>query len=510
MSHATPQVLVRRDEQEFSDWIATESGFLEAFGRYADDDLQLETFQREFLDFARPDGRRPRFRHANKSRRIGFSFMCSMEGLARCHLRERHKAVYVSYNLADAKEIILEARTVHEALPLAYQKRLAVDTKTELAFEPRTGGRQHQSRMISLPAKPPRGKDGDCYLDEFAHCQDDEEIYRGATALIARSNGQLTICSTPLGKRGKFWEIGSRANGQHRKFARFSYPWWLCEQFCHDIVSASKEAAKLRTCERVERFGTESIQDQLEALGLDAFRQEFECVFIDESTAFLPYDLILSCMLDEPEPGQPLTGDHIVVADEPEAVPKPIGRLVAGVDVGRRKDLTSVSVFEDIGGTYYARLQVEMSRRSFRSQRDYLRRVLKALPIVRMSIDSTGMGMQLGEELAEEFPFMVRPETFTQPSKERWAIRIKMLMQEGKIVLPRRRNLASQLHAVRKQVTSSGSVRYDAGRSEGGHADMFWSVALACQQEPEPPRRSGRVRVKVLGCGRRSRSSSSM
>jgi len=498
MSHASPQIIVRRDEQEFNDWIATEAGFLEAFGRYADDELQLEAFQREFLDFTKGDGRRPRFRHANKSRRIGFSFMCSLEGLARCHLRERHKAVYVSYNLADAKEIIHEARAVHEDLPLAYQKRLAVDTKTELAFEPRTGGRRHQSRMISLPAKAPRGKDGDCYLDEFAHCPNDEEIYRGATALIARSGGQLTICSTPLGKRGKFWEISSREGGRHRKFSRFSYPWWLCEQFCHDILRASLEVNRMPTHERVARFGTEAIQDQLEALGVEAFQQEFECVFIDESTAFLPYDLILSCMLDEPEPGEPLTREHILVAEEPEMVPKPIGRLVAGVDIGRKRDLTSVTVMESIGGHYFTRLQVEMARTAFRKQREYLRRLLKTLPLARLSIDSTGMGLQLSEELVEEFPLIVRPETFTLASKERWAIRLKTLMQERRVLLPRRRRLAAQIHAVRKQVTASGNVRYDAGRTEGGHADMFWSVALACQEEPAPPSR-GRVRVRVFG-----------
>ena len=37
--------------------------------------------------------------------------------------------------LDDAKEKILVARQVHEELPLAYQKRLIVDSKTELAFE---------------------------------------------------------------------------------------------------------------------------------------------------------------------------------------------------------------------------------------------------------------------------------------------------------------------------------------------------------------------------------------
>lgn len=53
-------------------------------------------------------------------------------------------------------------------LPLAYQKRLMVDSKTELAFEPiGKGGRI--SRILSVPSKPPRGKKGDIVLDELAH-----------------------------------------------------------------------------------------------------------------------------------------------------------------------------------------------------------------------------------------------------------------------------------------------------------------------------------------------------
>ena len=54
-------------------------------------------------------------------------------------------------------------------------------------------------------SKPPRGKKGDCYLDELAHYVNDREVYTGSTALILRSRGQLTGCSTPLGRRGIFW-----------------------------------------------------------------------------------------------------------------------------------------------------------------------------------------------------------------------------------------------------------------------------------------------------------------
>jgi hypothetical protein len=200
--------IVKRTEEEFADWLGTEWGFAEGLLSYDDEPIALEQYQLNFLQ------NRSRFRWVTKSRQVGFSFLFALEALARCHLREKHTAVFVSYNLDDAKEKILVARQVHEELPLAYQKRLVVDSKTELAFES-NGATKRLSRILSHPSKAPRGKKGDVYLDELAHYVNDREVYRGSTALILRSNGQLTGCSTPLGRRGIFWEI---ANEELRKY----------------------------------------------------------------------------------------------------------------------------------------------------------------------------------------------------------------------------------------------------------------------------------------------------
>ena len=146
--------------------------------------------------------------------------------------------MFVSYNLDDAKEKILVARQVHEELPLAYRKRLVVDSKTELAFES-NGTNKRLSRILSHPSKAPRGKKGDVYLDELAHYVNDREVYRGSTALILRSNGQLTGCSTPLGRRGIFWEIANEELRTYPHHTRQYVPWWLCRFFCADTKRAS-------------------------------------------------------------------------------------------------------------------------------------------------------------------------------------------------------------------------------------------------------------------------------
>ena len=90
--------IVKRNEQEFAEWLAKEWGFLCALGSFDDEAIVLEPYQIAFLE------NRSRFRWVTKSRQVGFSFLFGLEALARCHLRNRHTAVFVSYNLDDAKE----------------------------------------------------------------------------------------------------------------------------------------------------------------------------------------------------------------------------------------------------------------------------------------------------------------------------------------------------------------------------------------------------------------------
>jgi len=319
--------IVKRTEEEFQEWLMTEPGFVAALISYDDEPVVLEAYQREFL------ANRSRFRWVNKSRQVGFSFLFALEALARCHLRSKHTAVFVSYNMDDAKEKVLTARQLHEELPLAYQKRLVVDSKTELAFES-NGATKRLSRILSHPSKAPRGKKGDVYLDELAHYVNDREVYRGSTALILRSNGQLTGCSTPLGRRGIFWEIANEELRKYPHHTRQHVPWWLCRFFTTDVRAASDLALDLPTEERVERFGRPTLIEQFDSLPIEDFQQEFEGKFVDETYSFFPYELILPC-----------TNDELVLYDEPTSELDPVMSATISEIIATLKDEYHVTSF---------------------------------------------------------------------------------------------------------------------------------------------------------------------
>jgi phage FluMu gp28-like protein len=474
--------VVKRNEEELDAWLSTEVGFIGSLCSYEGEPIVLERYQAALLQ------NHSRFRWVTKARQVGFSFLFALEALARCHIRDNHTTVFVSYALSDAVEKILIARQVYEELPLEYQKKLVTDSKTELAFESnrRRGG---LSRILSVPSKAPRGKRGDIVLDELAHYVADREVFRGSTALILRGNSQLTGCSTPLGRRGIFWEVAEEELRKYPHYSRLEVPWWLCRFFCKDPTRAAVEGPAMSTEERVATFGLPSIHEQFDSLPIEDFQQELETVFVDESFSYFPYELILPC-----------TSDELVMYVDPTDFPVPEGRIVAGFDVGRTRDHSELAVFEEKAGRFTCRLLRRYEQIPFADQEGDLRRLLDTLPVARLSIDQSGIGMNLAENLARDYPQVVR-EVFTNEAKERWATDFKILLQRKDVVLPRARDLVGQIHSIKRRVLASGKVNFDAERSNrGGHADRFWAVVMACQRQRAPTRpRTASINVRIIG-----------
>jgi phage FluMu gp28-like protein len=107
--------------------------------------------------------------------------------------------------------------------------------------------------------------------------------------------------------------------------------------------------------------------------------------------------------------------------------------------------------------------------------------------IRRACIDATGMGAPLAESLEREFGPRVEPVNFTAAVKEDLAYRVRRRMEQRLDVIPEDREIARAFGAVKKLVTVAGNTRFDAERTELGHADEFWAKALAdlaAEQQP--------------------------
>ena len=416
------------------------------------------------------------FRVETKSRQIAWSWTVAAEGIASAVL-DGESSVYVSINLAEATEKIRYARLVYESLDRVKLPRLVRDNDLGLELE-------NGARLASLPARPPRGRSrSNVYLDEFAHVMFDRQIYTAALPIISKG-GRLRMGSSPLGASGVFWEVFSQGLRPYPGYQRKRTPWWECYSFSTNVVEARVVAPMLVTAERVARFGNPRIRSLFDNMLLEDFAQEYECEFVDESTAWIPWEEIkaiqrpdLDCFI--------VSGKDAGLQAIEALVPRvPAGRaevvMAAGVDVGRTRNTTELYVVGiSPAGNYPLRLAVTLDNTAFDDQLSVLSLALRRLPIACFYIDQNGIGRNLAENLERDHPGKAHGATFTNATKALWATDAKMLIQQHKPIIPANRDLAYQIHSIKRRLTPSKNMVFDVEASEKHHADKWWAWALS-------------------------------
>lgn len=477
--------------------------FLYAYCKFDDKPLVLDVWQEDFITSTK------QFISILKSRRTGFSFATALKGLSKAMDPGRQKYVkqFVSYNESDALEKIRYAKEFYDSMPKWARKPLVTGNKSELEFLDVNG--KTTSRLISMPCRPPRGKGGDISLDEFGIFlpKMSKQVYTAALYVILRG-GAIEVGSTPLGKIGQFYEICTDKE-KYPDYQRFSVPWWFANALCNDVSTAVVEAPEMNTAERVEKFGTATLKNIFANNVIEDFQQECECSFIDTAESYITLEEIYSCTPGMNEDLQ--IEDSLEFADFGENetnfnkelkiynsiddmctmpyIPERDGTLYIGYDVAKKRDATSIFLLGQLpNGLKKVYGYEELRAKDFEYQIDCIRKLLKTLPIRRVCLDSTGMGMPICERLEKEFGNKIEGVMFNTDIKEVMAQGIKIGLQRKEFLLPNDKNLHHQIHSIRRIPTIGGHFRYDANRDENGHADSFWAFALAnnaCSERKE-------------------------
>lgn len=465
--------------------------YIYAFIKYDNVGVELDFWQDDFIK------NRNRFICLLKSRQTGFSFVVALKGLVKAldPARTKYTKQFVSYNEDDAREKIRYALEFYESIPDKYKKKLVHKTATMLEFED-IGGKT-TSRLISLPCRPPRGKNGDVCLDEFAIYLPrlSKEIYTAASFCTLR-RGCIEVGSTPLGTIGKFYEICTNKQ-EFSDFDHYFIPWWYAKVMCKDVKTAVKEAREMSTMERVEKFGTSRLIALFNNSTLEDFQQECECTFIDSASSYISLELIYANTPGRRDEDVPLNieddetyfnakrnvevkvfsdPDELILSYNPETHGSP---LFMGMDIGIVHDATAFYIIGMYESKKKSVLRLEMRSATFDKQKDTFRKLMKQLPIFRACIDMTGIGQQLTREMKTEFGEKVEGVLFTMQSKEVLAMNVKTGLERREFMLENDREFHSQIHSIKRTPTAGGNFRYDAERNEKGHADSFWAWALA-------------------------------
>ena len=156
------------------------------------------------------------------------------------------------------------------------------------------------------------------------------------------------------------------------------------------------------------------------------------------------------------------------------------GFCYVGWDVARKKDLSVITVYEDVNGVLVQREVIVMENWTFKDQHKEFDRVMERYRVVRANLDSTGMGLPVLEAAQERHgKSRVHGISFTAASKLEMATVYRERFEDQSIQIAEDGLLRSDILAIKKSGGSSGVPVFANDNGTDGHGDRFWSGALA-------------------------------
>lgn len=328
----------------------------------------------------------------------------------------------------------------------------------------------NQRSIISMSsnADAQAGKRGGRVLDEFALHPDPRKLWSIAYPGITWG-GQLEVISTHRGSHNFFnqlvREIKEGGNPKKISLHTVTLQDALDDGFLYKLQKSLPDDDERQAMDEAAYFDfvRSGCADE------ESFLQEYMCQPADDDTAFLEYDLIGSAEYASDVNWQSIEG----------------GILYAGIDIGRKHDLTVLWVVEKLGDVLYTRHIETLQNMTKGDQEKVLWPWIERC--VRTTIDATGLGIGWADDAQKKFGAdRVEAVTFTPRVKEALAYPVRSKMEDRRLRIPFDKHIRSDLRSVTKQVTAAGNVRFTAERTADGHADRFWALALAIEAANTP------------------------
>lgn len=413
-----------------------------------------------------------------KSRRIGATFteandVAMTRSLPSGHKGARHEDYWFSsadesaaYEFADYCRFWL--KTIDKVTEIVEDQ--IEDPSTKRYGTAYTVNMPCGKRMTAMTSNPRRfrSKGGDVGLDEYGYHDEPTKMYKAAEP-CTMWGGKLRILSTHNGEGSEFHKFCQMGDRHKRGVPKTGdIPFSL-----HKVTIV--EAVEQGLVERInETKGTTFTRKSFleirrsRCLDDDQWNQEYMAIPSTDATAWLTYQLIESCELDGCETAPPGYWDYSNTKG---------GQRYIGNDIGESKDRTIIWTLERVGDVLVTREVLVMTDEDLSVKQAELLRRLRHPKVVRACVDGTGLGTQIGQEAVKTG----KGESikFTLPVKDELASPLRGYFEDRGVRVPGDADTREQLHAVRMTRTAGGP-RYDAARTEDGHADKFWALALGC------------------------------
>lgn len=374
----------------------------------------------------------------------------------------------ISKGHLESKEVLEKAKLHARVLRMlgATLAEPVKSTSEEIVFA--SGG-----RILALPSSGGRGFTGNVILDEFAYHMHREKVWDAAAAATQLGTFRLRVISTPNGSGDEFHELIENIKTQEA----MRRMWGL-----HEITIA-QAVAQLYPVSLEECMALAKGDPRL-------FAQLYECAFLDGQLQYIPTEDVYGC----------------TAAKIPRFLPKDGGYgFFGGLDIGESHDRTVlIVVFMDRTGKRWLQWQRSCKRTDFKALEDMVAEAFRTFGLRRLCLDATGLGTFEGQRLKAKYGEMVvEAVKFTEASKEELATHLYTAFTKKLVAIPAAQGVVLDIagnHAlgaptqpgkttaqeiiedvckIRRVITQSGNVRYDAPRTAAGHADNAWALGLA-------------------------------
>lgn len=419
---------------------------------------------------------------ANKSRQIGWSHTTAAVGVLWGAFHGELTTI-ISVGDRESREVLDKCArhvAVLQDLGSKWAKTWRSSTE-EIVFH--SGG-----RIVALPSSAGRSFSGNVFLDEFAYQTHATTVWDNA-APVTMLDFRMRVVSTPNGVGNEFHGIWDRATKQQFDDPEGHRVRWATHEIPLQVALAQGYPVDIAYCWELAH-GDPRLFDQM-----------FNCSFLDSVLQYLSTEKINGCRWARP------------------LLPDGRGLYYAGLDIGREVDrscLVVVKQYQEVSEVVHVE---QMKRTDSDGLEAMIAWAFKRYDLRRICIDSTGLGTFPAERIRNrhgdrlDVPHRrnkVEAIDFTPKSKEALATNLYTVFTGQKVRLPaeddqlpyfERRNVDGKgeevgellpvnvpgtaalirrdLASIRRIITPSGNVTYDAPRTKDGHADSAWALALA-------------------------------
>jgi hypothetical protein len=324
------------------------------------------------------------------------------------------------------------------------------------------------------------------HFTEVSSYEQGSESFAALIGTMPPTGVQVVLESTPKGSSGFFFDMWRAATAGKPPYRPHFYPWFVHDGYRlslepGEVIEPTGQLAEIEVRLIEQGVPPEALKWYRHQLGvlngdLARLQQEYpndpESCFLGSGDQYVPSALIEQCASYDP-------------------VPEFEGWTYAGIDFGRKNDLTViVTLKKDMHGHLWVVSIQTCKRTDWETQMTTIFVSHANWAWRRVAVDATGMGSMPAELLENGLgKGRVEQVTFGEQTKEHLATTLYAAIAERRVTIGDHPELVTDVRQIRRIVADSGRVSYDAPRTEQGHADRAWALALAIQAAGiEPPR----------------------